>query len=234
MQMDVNIIYPATSGILGFLVSYLFFHRSIQVKNNQIITQESAARELEKRIHLVEAESLQSRNKLEMSHHEKEKSLRDNLNKEAYDLGVASCKKDHQIEIANLRSEYRELINNQVKEAEERAKTLAKLEFEAQAKAFSVSIRPYVRVEKDSGIIFDDHKSYTGYQYQLLVNGIPAFQPHIVIEKTEEIKQADKETILHLVKIAESSARSAISTYLSGATGQMFNFGSEIVEHTKA
>ena len=102
MQMDVNIIYPATSGILGFLVSYLFFHRSIQVKNNQIITQESAARELEKRIHLVEAESLQSRNKLEMSYHEKEKSLRDNLNKEAYDLGVASCKKDHQIEIANL------------------------------------------------------------------------------------------------------------------------------------
>ncbi|THG77015.1 hypothetical protein E5198_17365 [Pseudomonas sp. A-1] len=234
MPMDANLIYPVASGLLGFLVAYLIFHRNFQVKSNQVVAQESAVRELEKKIHLVEAEHLKARNELEMNHHEKEKSLREKLNKEAYELGVASCKKDHQVEVSNLRSEYRELLTNQIKEAEDRTRTLAKLEFEAQAKAFSVSIRPYVKIEKDAGIIFDDHKSYTGYQYQLLVNGIPAFQPHIVIEKTEEIKQADKETIFQLVKMAESSARSAISTYLSGATGQMFTVGAEIIERTKA
>lgn len=233
MSMEVILIYSVASGLVGFLVAYLIFRRIVQVQANQHVVQESATRELEKRIHLKEAEHLKAKNELELNHHERERALRGKLNKEAYELGVASCKKDHQIEISNIRSEHRELLINQVKEAEERTRTLARLEFEAQAKAFSVSIRPYVKIEKNTGIIFDDHKSHTGYQYQLLVNGIPAFQPHVVIEKSEEIKQADKDMILKLVKIAESSARSAVNTYLTGATGKMFTVGSEIIEHAK-
>ena len=65
----------------------------------------------------------------------------------------------------------------------------------------------------------DDFRSEIGYQYQLLVNGIPAFQPHVIIEQSEEIAAVDKETVNNLIMLATKCAQIAADTYLAGATG---------------
>lgn len=195
---------------------------------------EQRVKDLEKQIHLEVANHLKIKNELTIEYHQLIKKERDKANTEGFDLGVASCKKDHQIEITNIRAEHKEILIKERLDSELKGKELARAEIEAQSKAFSVLLRPYVKIEKVSGLIFNDHKSHTGYQFQLLINGVPAFQPHIIIEKTENLKSTEKETVMELIKLAKSSVDSAITTYLNGATGGMLKVGGEIIENQSA
>ena len=56
--------------------------------------------------------------------------------------------------------------------------------------------------------------SVSGYQYQLLVNGMPAFSPHIVAERTETKKATNPELERALLQTAERAADAAIQLYL--------------------
>jgi hypothetical protein len=60
-----------------------------------------------------------------------------------------------------------------------------------------------------------------GYQYQLLVNGIPAFQPHVITESTELVVTTKDENIDKVagqaLQAAQQVAQAAIDTYLGGA-----------------
>ena len=67
-------------------------------------------------------------------------------------------------------------------------------------------------------------------RYQLLVNGIPAFQPHVVIEQSEEIKEVDKATVESLLKLAHKAADTAAAAYLGGSPSGAFRIGADIVQ----
>lgn len=228
--MDIFLI-PTITFIIGATVSLII---SAAMRNNtkkEFENSELRIKELEKQIHLEAANHLKLNNSTTRLHHEELNKEREKAEKEGFEQGVASCKKDHQIEITNLRSEHRDAITKERLEAEERGKKLAKAEIEAQTKAFSVLLRPYIKIEKNNGLIWSDHRSHTGYQYQLLINGIPAFQPHIFIEKTETIKSTDKETVKELIQLAQKSVEGAINIYLNGATNGMLKVGGEIIDN---
>jgi hypothetical protein len=218
----------ATAAIMTFIMS-----QKIKISSAELRSMELQINDHQKAIHLLEAEHIKSKNCLEIEHHESLKKSKEQSYKEGYELGLASAYKDHLVEITNIKSAHREELAIKEADAEKRGRAIAKIEHEAQVKAFGVEIRPYVKIEKDAGMIWDEHKSYTGYQYQLLVNGIPAFQPHVVIEHTEELKSVDKQVIAELIKLAHKSADIAAKAYLGGTTSSALTVGQEIVQQVK-
>lgn len=218
-----------------FTAGALAFHSSKKVREleTRIRELDSQANDHQKSFHRLEAEHLKARNTLEIEHHEFSKKIKEQHYAEGYEHGIAASKKDHLVEITNIRSAHREELAKRESEAEQKGRSIAKMEHEAQVKAFGVEIRPYVRIEKDVGIIKDEHKSYTGYQYQLLVNGIPAFQPHVVIEHTQEFKEVDKQTLSELLKLAHKAADLAASAYMGGSPTGALKIGQEIVQQVK-
>lgn len=231
IEVFIGVAVASAAVVAFFLKAYNAKQASISA--NRINELEAEANEHQKQIHRIEASHLKAKNDLELEHHSLAKRARDEHYNEGFQHGIASSQKDHLIEITNIRAAHREELANREAEAEQRGRTVAKLEHEAQVKAFGVEIRPYVKIEKDAGVIWDSHKSYTGYQYQLLVNGIPAFQPHVVIEHSEEIKKVDKELIAELVKLAHKAADTAAKVYLRGASPTALVTGPEIVQQVK-
>ncbi|WP_139315601.1 hypothetical protein [Pseudomonas sp. PA27(2017)] len=211
------------------LISFLSARNSKKLSLN-IQELNSLTNNHQKTIHLLEAEYIKSKNTLEVEHYELIKSTKEKSYNEGYDVGVAASQKDQLVELANIKSAHREELAKAENEAEKKGRTIARMEHEAQVKAFGVEIRPYVRIEKKTGVIWDENTSHIGYQYQLLVNGIPAFQPHVLIETSENIKTVDKETIANLIKLAQTSAEIAAKAYLSGTSSNALTVGQEIVK----
>lgn len=93
-----------------------------------------------------------------------------------------------------------------------------------------VVVRPYVEIETEKGIIYDTHQSNAGYQYQLMINGIPVFQPHIIIENKETLKEVNQERLDKLLAVAEELASQAIHAQLpTGKAKKLLTIGKAIV-----
>jgi hypothetical protein len=101
-----------------------------------------------------------------------------------------------------------------------------------QQKLFSLSVRPYVQIIKNNGIIRDDYESKVGYKYQLHVNGIPAFQPHIIIEREEKFSEINDEKLSALTALAIKATSEVIGLYLTGVPSAAIKASSEaIIDH---
>ena len=221
------------SGVVVAIALTIIYAKKSRSAVVRMAALEAEANEHQKQIHRLEAEHLKANNQMEIEQHSLAKIEREKNFNEGFEHGVASSQKDHLIEITNLRAAHREELSLREAMAEKKGREVAKLEHEAQVKAFGIEIRPYVKIEKDSGVIWDTHRSYTGYQYQLLVNGIPAFQPHVVLEHSEEIKEVDKQMVADLVKLAHKAADTAAKLYLGGAAPGALTIGPEIVQNVK-
>ena len=95
------------------------------------------------------------------------------------------------------------------------ARETQRAELELQSKLFSVKVSPYVEISDSRVWMRTRHRSVSGYQYQLLVNGIPAFSPHVVEERVETADVVDEERLLQLAKDA---AQAAVQLYAGGAS----------------
>ena len=221
------------SGVVVAIALTIIYAKKSRSAVVRMAALEAEANEHQKQIHRLEAEHLKANNQMEIEQQSLAKIEREKNFNEGFEHGVASSQKDHLIEITNLRAAHREELSLREAMAEKKGREVAKLEHEAQVKAFGIEIRPYVKIEKDSGVIWDTHRSYTGYQYQLLVNGIPAFQPHVVLEHSEEIKEVDKQMVADLVKLAHKAADTAAKLYLGGAAPGALTIGPEIVQNVK-
>lgn len=135
--------------------------------------------ELELQVHAVERRFGQELNEIESAHHAV-------LSEERKKLAEL-----HLTHAQDLMRE-RETVAAAVKEQ-------ARRDFEVQASVFSVAVRPYVRVVNDDGYFSSNYESQAGYQYQLLINGIPAFQPHIIVESMECTKNFNDENLTELL-----------------------------------
>lgn len=232
-SLAILIVAALLSAIVAGCAVAFHFSKKMREVEARMRELDSQANDHQKSVHRLEAEHLKARNALEIEHHEFSKRIKEQYYSEGYDHGIAASKKDHLVEITNIRSAHREELAKREAEAEQKGRSIAKMEHEAQVKAFGVEIRPYVRIEKDVGIIKDEHKSFTGYQYQLLVNGIPAFQPHVVVEHTEEFKEVDKQTVAELLKLAHKAADLAATAYMGGSPTGALKIGQEIVQQVK-
>ncbi|SAL03598.1 hypothetical protein AWB77_06827 [Caballeronia fortuita] len=190
-------------------------------------------RDLEKQLHLKDAEALRAKNDSELLHFEALRLAREEAREEGVALGKSECEKDYLLEKTRLESDHRSAIVQERENAANEAKAQLRLEIATQTKLFSVAIFPYVKIETDKGLIWDDHKAVAGYQYQLLVNGIPAFEPHVVkIHETviKEVNEAAKKTLLN---VAEKAVNAAIATYLPGANADLFKRGEPVIKEGK-
>lgn len=128
----------------------------------------------------------------------------------------------HSAELEKSNSEHREVIANYCQDAQKkleeeyaRGKRQGELDSEEKAKAFAVIVRPYVSQTKE-GSFFKSYNLEIGYQYQLLVNGIPCFEPHVVIEQRTEEKEMNTELIEKVTEIAVNTAKKAVSNTPAG------------------
>lgn len=129
--------------------------------------------------------------------------------------------KKHAAELEKYRDEHRSILETQEKDAREKMRISedkafndgvrqAELRHSKNGSALSVQVKPYVVKIKDKGIIFDSHSATIGFQYQLLVNGIPCFQPHVTIEQEYSGTEVNEERLKWLTEQAFKVAQLAI------------------------
>ena len=65
-----------------------------------------------------------------------------------------------------------------------------------QAKsALSVIMHPFVNTDRARGVFTKETSVEVGYKYQLLIQGLPCFEPHTVIVETTKEREVNDETI---------------------------------------
>ena len=127
----------------------------------------------------------------------------------------------HASELDRLTRERREMedrlnleFKDKLKAAQEAAfrdgERQAKLNLEEKARAFSVTVRPFIRKTSHEGWFKKFVSLEVGYQYQLLINGIPCFEPHVVISKHHEERELNKEVLDRMTRLAIEAAHEAV------------------------
>jgi hypothetical protein len=172
--------------------------------------------EIEKAFQDAERGRQTDRIRLENEQHELLKSEKAKAYEEGRGLGKVEQRKDHIEELTQLQKQFSANVLEEVEKATADARGKVRAEYELQSKMFSVQISPYVQITEDKGLISSSYISDVGYQYQLLVNGIPVFQPHVITERSEVRKEINPESVKELASFAAELAGKAIETYLSG------------------
>jgi hypothetical protein len=190
------------------------WRKQLHVEHEQL----GEIRRLEKELHVKERDFLAERNSLDVKHAEDVRAARGAAFEEGRRLGSTEASAAHLGELTNQRSALVARFEKERDDAVHEAREKLRSEFELQTKLFTVRISPYVSIKEGKGLINHDHETITGYQYQLLVNGIPAFAPHVVAEQTEVKKNINPEVERLLIESAKRAADAAIDVYLGGST----------------
>lgn len=225
--------------VVTFLISaaiyFVFFKNYLSKTNKTLEDQTSKTRELEVQIHIKERDYLEDRNRIALQHTADLQIARSNAFEEGRQQGLAEEKSTHINEMTDLRLELSRRFEIEREQAVVEARDRLQAEYELQTKLFSVKISPYVKITEDKGIFGDKYETITGYQYQLLINGIPAFSPHVVPERTETKKAVNEELEKMLINTAQFAAESAIQLYLGKNNRQFARLAAPLVERlTKA
>lgn len=205
------------SAVIGALVCWVVMRWRAGRRLEQVRQLESATRDLERRSHLMEREHAKEIAQLESELAETIKRERTVAYEEGRQLGRTEGHVDRLRETSKMESEFDDRLRNERKRAAEEAREQARIQFEQQQKLFSVEVRPFYEVVEVSRYLKTSLEERVGYQYQLLVNGIPAFQPHLIIESTERRARTKDENVDKLATKALQAAQGAIETYLGGA-----------------
>ena len=211
------------------VVAILLWNRASDRQAKALARQLEASRELEKEIHIRERDFLAERNKLEVEKSETIRAAQADSFEKGRQQGIVENHAVHIAELANQRSELLKKIEEERDRAASEAREKLRAEYELQSKLFTVKITPYVSITEDKGLIRNEFETVAGYQYQLLVNGIPAFSPHIVPEHTEVKRSLNPEVEKALIQTAQRAADSAIDMYLGG-NGQFAKLAEPIIK----
>ncbi len=204
------------SAATALLAAWVAWRKAASEQAAQLKQKTNENRDLEKQLHLREREFLEERNRLELANAETLRAAKAAASEEGRKLGQAERQRDHVTELTNLRYELTARLDKEREQAAIEAREKLRAEYELQTKLFTVKISPYVLIAEDKGLFKDKYETVTGYQYQLLINGIPAFSPHVVRERTEIKTAINEELETMLLKAAHQAAEAAIQVYLGG------------------
>ncbi len=217
--MDESVLLAGLIGSLAtLLIGAAIWRRMAAMQIQLTEDQRRHAQELEKRLHLKERDFLAERNGLEVAHAESVRVARAAAFEEGRNLGRTEENAEHINELTNQRVALMAKFEAERDRALTEAQDKIRAEYELQTKLFSVKISPYVSIVEEGGLLRKSYETRAGYQYQLLVNGIPAFSPHVVSEHTEVKKEVNPEVERMLLRTAERAANAAIDLYLGGST----------------
>ena len=131
---------------------------------------------------------------------------------------------DYLDQAAALKREMFAAQDSQVKLAVAEARSSQRAEFESQLKSFTVNVSPWVEIRELGTVVFKRYRERSGYQYQLIVNGIPAFDPHVMTLHDQTKQSVDEDALL---RMATHAAQLVLDTY-SGAS-QIFKMAAPVV-----
>lgn len=216
--MDPNLLITALVSILCTALIGVVLWRQAAVKQTRLIEEQRAnTQQLEKQLHLKERDFLAERNQLEIAHTDSVRVARAAAFEDGRQLGLTEGNAIHINELSSQRLALVSKFEAEREKALTEAREKVRAEYELQTKLFSVKISPYVSVREEKGLLRNTYETTAGYQYQLLVNGIPAFAPHVVAEQIEVKKEVNPEVERLLVQTAERAADAAITLYLGGS-----------------
>ncbi len=218
----------ATATLVAIIAFWLWNRASIR-KDKALAEQHGRNRELEKEIHIRERDFLAERNKLELERLEMIRIAQGEAFEKGKQQGLAENNATHITELTNQRYELLKQAEQEREQVVEEAREKLRAEYELQTKLFTVKITPYVSIKESKGFIQNEFETVAGYQYQLLVNGIPAFSPHVVPEHTEVKRSLNPEVEKALIQTAQRAADSAIDMYLGG-NGQFAKLAEPIIK----
>lgn len=219
----------AVTAALIAVVARLLWSRASAQQAKAFTEQLEKNRELEKEIHIRERDFLAERNKLELERSEMIRVAQGDAFEKGRQQGIVENHAAHIVELSSQRSELLKKVEEERERAASDAREKLRAEYELQSKLFTVKITPYVSITEDKGLIRNVFETVAGYQYQLLVNGIPAFSPHIVPEHTEVKRSLNPEVEKALIQTAQRAADSAIDMYLGG-NGQFAKLAEPIIK----
>jgi len=145
------------------------------------------------------------------------KSSIPNIKQESFLEGCEKGKNENIEELVKLRANVNVLQEtvNSLKESNAKIKHESYLEGYQKGKSeFSVQVSPYRDEIKSGsdGLIINDiyHEVMIGYQYQLLINGVPALKPAVIIEECliEEKREVSLSKIENVSNLVESKIKS--------------------------
>ena len=146
---------------------------------------------------------------------------------------IVTLRKDQQADIEKMLSESRAYLDAQRKtfdnekvEAVKAARELERLEWENRAKAFTVQVSPFVRVTEDKNILTTSLIIESGFEHQLMVHGVPAFEPHQTVSN-REVHRGQSEHIDALIGAAIDAANVIVKAKIA-PMGSLVTLGSPI------
>lgn len=227
--MNFELIVAAiVAALAGACVAWFGVRRQLQIEQAHVLQQKSTIRDLEAQLHQQHREAAAERHRVELEHQERIKTLRASSFEEGRQLGLTEAQRDKVGELSAQQASFSQRLATERDEVARDTREKVRAEFEQQAKLFDVSVRPHLKVDTIKGMLKDEEVIEAGYQYQLLVNGIPAFQPSVIIEETRRTSKVNEENIKALLDVAERAAKTAAELYL-GAGASAAKLGPAII-----
>lgn len=223
------ILSVAATGLLVAGISFFLWRRASAGVISQLHGRESEIQDLSRKLYAAEQEYLAEKNRIELKHQDDLRTARAAALEEGRSLGREESRSEHIKTLTDQQASWAERLQEGRKQSYQEGYDHARAEAELQSKLFDVKISPYVEVAAAKGMFRSQEEVRAGYQYQLLVNGIPAFQPHVIIERREVSSKANEENIKAMVNFAADAAKGAISLYLGGGS-RFVKLGAPIVK----
>ena len=216
------------SALAAAAIVWFAVRRQLRAEEAHVLELKSMVRELEAQSHQQQREAAAERNRVESEHQERSRALRSGAFEEGRQLGLAEAQRERVTELTAQQATFAQRLVVEREEVARDTRERTRAEFELQAKLFDVNVRPYLKVDKVKGLLKDEEVIEAGYQYQLLVNGIPAFQPSVIIEETRRSSKVNEENLNALLQVAERAAKTAVELYL-GAGASAAKLGPAII-----
>ena len=224
-------MFSALLAVIGVSAIALLLHRLVTKKLNAALQKQlESTYAAEKQTHLKEVEFLSKQNALTSAHANEITSVKESAFKDGRKQGRCEQELECERQLVDQLKEISTRLEVERNTAIAEACAKQRAESELQQKLFSVNISPYVQLLTDKGLIFNSYEVKAGYQYQLLVSGIPAFQPHVIVERHEKVKQIDQAVKNTMLSLAKTCAEAALQTYLGGVSAQFAKLAPEIIE----
>jgi hypothetical protein len=99
--------------------------------------------------------------------------------------------------------------------------------------ALSVTMHPFVNTARTRGVFTRETLIEIGYKYQLLIQGLPCFEPHTVVVETTKEREVNDETIELLRTKALGFAEIAAQAKSGGLPGVAVSIARAVVSRVK-
>lgn len=211
-KMDL-VVTGVVGVVLGAAAMWAILRASANRVSREANRLQRELREMERRLHETERDHIARANELEREHAESTRGVRDAAFAEGKALGQVEGDSTHRIEVSELKVAHRDALRDEHDAGVAQGRAAAEAELAKRAEFYSVRVSPFVESSSIESMFSKKTLLRAGYQYQLLINGVPAFTPHQICDSSYEVKELDREAIAEAKRFALEAADKALALY---------------------